>query len=271
MLPWRIKFLARHFFDREFWVRLFEETDGMPRPKLLVRSVRLLLRRANPSGKKQQPIELHLSGLGVVPFYDFSDFFHFLEIFVLRVYDVDLPGPPQKIVDVGANVGTFTLRYRKLFPAAQFTCFEPVAANFGRLQENLQCHMSNVVLRPEAVSDRAGTTDIHLHPANSGSHSLFSEQVPAGALRETIALVEVNAEVEAHDGQINLLKLDCEGAENSIILGMSEQAAAKIDAMVIETTFGLYDKEPFLERLEKLGFQWRNQNALLVAYRPSPQ
>jgi len=213
---------------------------------------------------------LKVAALGEIPIYTFSDFFHFLEIFVLRTYDMNLQKAPKRILDIGANVGMYSLRCIKLYPESQILAFEPVASNFQRLRENMAGKGKRGCLRNQGVSNKSGSAEIHLHPVNSGAHSLFALSDAKGAQKETIQLVNINDIVTEINAPIDVMKLDCEGAEEAIIMGLSKQNAARIGAMVIEPMFGLYARETFLERLSELGFEHHFQNGLLVATKKHP-
>ena len=45
----------------------------------------------------------------------------------LELLELLRPNPPQVIYDVGANVGTWTLLAKALYPAAQIHAFEPLS------------------------------------------------------------------------------------------------------------------------------------------------
>lgn len=199
--------------------------------------------------------------------YTFSDFSHFLEIFVFRTYDLEDIEPPRTVFDVGANVGMFVLRIKKLYPDAEISAFEPVLSNFNRLQENLHGRMTDVTLHNFAVSDKDGSADIFLHPVNSGAHSLFSSQVGEDVEKETIQLRDINPLISQTSAGVDLLKLDCEGAEFEIVMGLSRENAQRVNRIVIEPTFELYSREKLLNQLTALGFEHFFAHGLLIAQR----
>ena len=80
------------------------------------------------------------------------------EIFRERVYDV--PGVDLRscrtIVDLGANVGVFALYAAANAPNATIHCFEPAAATFAALQQNMNANHLNVVTHALAISTSCG-------------------------------------------------------------------------------------------------------------------
>ncbi|MEJ7636566.1 MAG: FkbM family methyltransferase, partial [Singulisphaera sp.] len=94
--------------------------------------------------------------------------------------------PDAVFVDVGANVGVYTLALARHLGrgAGRVIAFEPHPTNFRRLQEHIALNaLTNVTAENLGVSDRPGTLEVAgtEHP---GDWSLISE----GPLRFTVAL-----------------------------------------------------------------------------------
>jgi len=113
-----------------------------------------------------------------------------------------LQAKPKQIVDVGANVGLFSLVARQRFPSATIHAYEPNAALETHLSANLKDLKVKVYL--EAVSRQEGSASLV-----AGDGSMFSTTRPGGP----IPSVSLETVVERCGGRIDLLKLDCEGAE----------------------------------------------------------
>jgi FkbM family methyltransferase len=115
-----------------------------------------------------------------------------------------VPRPVRFIVDIGGNVGLFCLAARRAFPDAQIHTYEPNMA----LTEYLKTQAQTTDARyfPEAVGSRDGTVRLNAQDESVTSTTSFSEEgdTPCVSLRRC---------VERIGGQIDLLKLDCEGAE----------------------------------------------------------
>ncbi len=141
------------------------------------------------------------------------------------------PGSLGTVLDVGAHIGTFAVRVAPL--AKRVICFEPMPDNFALLQQNVR-RLAHVAVVNRAVGAERGTQTIYAS-ANPSAHSMF----PAEADRrgspvqvETVTLADVFAEhaVETCD----MLKLDCEGAEYPILLGLAGEFWPRIRRIEME-------------------------------------
>ncbi len=126
----------------------------------------------------------------------------------------NLSPAPKVILDIGANIGMWTIAMANRYPEAFIYAVEPAPYNVLNLQRNLR--LSNLESRTKvihsAVHSEKGTITLWQHPVNSGSASMFSGvnvhvpvSVPAMTLDE---LIETT-------GPIDLLKMDIEGSEYS--------------------------------------------------------
>lgn len=129
------------------------------------------------------------------------------------------------IMDVGANTGHYSLLIRHHFPKARIFAFEPVAATFGRLQENtatkdIQCH--HMGLGAEAAtatiflqSDTATSEWASIY--RDVSQSIHRIKTPRA---EAISIQTLDAFCATHDlTTIDFLKIDTEGHELSVLRG----------------------------------------------------
>ena len=111
--------------------------------------------------------------------------------------------PVRTVLDIGANVGLFALGARLHFPQAAIYCYEPNPA----LEPHLRHHAAVVGAHyfMEAVGKTGGA--ISLRP---GENSLVSVAVdaPEGDIPR-----RAFADILARVGAVDVLKLDCEGAE----------------------------------------------------------
>jgi FkbM family methyltransferase len=113
------------------------------------------------------------------------------------------------VLDIGANIGLFALAARRAFPKAIIHCYEPNPAIISNLDAH--CVQADCEYFPAAVGLKEGK--VSLQKAESGT--LFSKTLPGNSGQ--IDQVSFAAAV-AKLGQVDLLKLDCEGAEWEIFL-----------------------------------------------------
>lgn len=148
------------------------------------------------------------------------------------------------IFDVGANVGQTIIELRSTFPSAEIHCFEPFPESFDRLA-------SAVTIRQPAhahaiaLSDRTGVATFSVN-ASSQTNSLLPTDRSAEAswgsgLLSTVTTIEVPTTTidtfcrEHSLYRIDLLKIDAQGAEYSILQGASEMLGRRaINVLLFE-------------------------------------
>ena len=114
--------------------------------------------------------------------------------------------PVRTIADIGANVGFFAMVARAHFPAARIQCYEPNPRVHPYLRQNTAA--LRVEVFPEAVGARDGWARVH-DPGESNAASTS----PAESAGEGVRQVSLGTVVERLGGQVDLAKIDCEGAE----------------------------------------------------------
>jgi FkbM family methyltransferase len=132
--------------------------------------------------------------------------------------------PGMTVVDVGSHVGYFTLLSARLVgPEGKVYSFEPHPINFQLLVENVKRNgFRNVVFIRKAVSNKCGKCRLFLTPHSSRQHSIFSNvaQTKVYVEVETVTLDSFFASLGWPN--VDLIKLDVEGAEKMVSEGMRE-------------------------------------------------
>jgi FkbM family methyltransferase len=149
----------------------------------------------------------------------------FREIFVNRLYDVRLAGASASIIDCGSNIGMSILFFKNLYPGARILGFEPSPLTFPVLSQNIHGNrLRDVVLHQTALADKPGRLEFYVNTDEPGALNagLYGTQ------RNRVA-VPVRAErLSSHiEGEIDLLKLDIEGAEEMVIRELAEHGALR--------------------------------------------
>jgi FkbM family methyltransferase len=119
-----------------------------------------------------------------------------------------LPRNLNSVVDVGGNVGLFSLVARHHFPGAKIFAYEPNPFIGSYIRQNLS--KLSVEIHQEAVGARQGFIKLNL--GGNSLHSTVTED-PEGE----IPMVDFDTVVDRAGGTIDLLKLDCEGGEWDIL------------------------------------------------------
>jgi FkbM family methyltransferase len=170
--------------------------------------------------------------------------------------------PGMTVVDIGANVGYYTLLAARLAgPGGHVYAFEPSPENFRLLRRNVEANgYCNVTLVPKAVSSTRGTASLTLDRSSSGGHSLSRFRGGADSVEvETVSLDEFFPGTQPP--AIDVIKMDAEGAETGILAGM-KQILARNPAVTVLTEFfpraicGFGSSpEDYVRQLAALGFR----------------
>jgi len=183
----------------------------------------------------------------------------FNEIYSDACYYFRVDNDRPTILDCGSNIGLSVLFFKKLYPRARITAFEPDPATFALLCRNV-AGLLNVMQYQSALSDHVGEISLFRDADNNVSDLRMSTlstrfsgreiKVPAIRLSEYI------------DSEVDLLKLDVEGSEVSIINDLV--ATGKIRRIArahieyhhhIDT--GADQLASFLKQLEDSGFGYQ--------------
>lgn len=141
-----------------------------------------------------------------------------------------------KIIDIGGGIGEFTIFAAAGRPAAQVAAFEPFPESFELLAHNLQQNgLTHVHIFPEAVGARHGTLTLDL----SGGEPLMIQSGSQDTLQSTLSIqADCITLEEALDrlefAVCDLVKLDCEGAEYSILMDAPSSVLQRIKRIVME-------------------------------------
>ncbi len=170
--------------------------------------------------------------------------------------------PGMVVVDIGANVGLYTLFAARLVgPEGLVYSFEPTPRSFAILKDNIQVNglleTGRVKLRRMAVTDRRGSARLAVHRANGGHNTLF----PDGSETELIE-VDTTTLDEALVGtrRVDVIKIDAEGAEPSIWSGMAGTLARNPQVRIFmefapsHLRRAGHDPGEFLDRIAASGF-----------------
>ena len=165
--------------------------------------------------------------------------------------------PNSVVVDVGANIGAFSIFAARC--ARQVFALEPEPENFCLLCYNIELNsLKNLTPLRIAITNKKGKHDFYIaEKQHSGSHSFFLRQYEKKIEVETLSIKDF-IEKEALP-KIHFLKLDCEGSEDKIIKDLSWETAKKIEQIALEFHhFGDYSAEDMMRRLTMLAFDVRS-------------
>tara|TARA_B110000027_G_C16093693_1_gene289704 strand:- start:444 stop:1184 length:741 start_codon:yes stop_codon:yes gene_type:complete len=170
------------------------------------------------------------NGLTIMPSNP-HDIVTFVVVFCKKDYGEIAPG--SVVVDVGANIGIFSL-YALAQGAIFVECFEPCKESFQMLKENIKLNGFDkyVKLHNKAVSSKDGLfvwIPISSSPYNAVTEAEGNEENKF----EKIETVSLETSLDSY-AKINLIKIDCEGAEFDIFPSLTPLFLDKIDEIRME-------------------------------------
>jgi FkbM family methyltransferase len=195
------------------------------------------------------------------------------DIFVLREVLVEeaykdalalLTGKNIRLVDIGANLGSFTIWTHRVLGVREAFCFEPDPDSFRLLNCNLSLNDCPAAKTLEcAVGGAARTIKIVPNKNCPAGTSIYGGTTSPEA--KTVPVIAFEKWLREVQGGFDLLKMDCEGAEWEIIRQTDPQQFARFQVAVVEVHSDPENKQSvpeFKQSMENLGFRtvrWDNK------------
>ncbi|MEI6159575.1 MAG: FkbM family methyltransferase [Roseococcus sp.] len=188
-------------------------------------------------------------------------------------------GAGRVLADAGANIGVTGLTMAAAAPYhAELLCFEPDERSLPLLRHNLAANeFGRAQVFDCALAERDGTARLRCGATNAATSVLaeaHSRTQSVGAIFKDVPVRQLDSVLaEIGVGRLDLLKIDVEGGETSVMLG-AMQAIAR-DAPIIFTEFNLWTqmtagaRNP-LEVLEEWRASFRHMVAFDAEGRPFP-
>jgi FkbM family methyltransferase len=173
-------------------------------------------------------------------------------VFCKEEYGTDFEA--RTVLDIGANIGTFAVLAAK-HGCRRLVAVEPSLEAFQVLSRNLQengladrC----TALHAAVCGEERGSVPFPV--ASSALNSLHLDRPTSDGPISAVATTTLGRLLEDHfpDG-LDLLKMDCEGAEIEIVAQSRDEDLRRVRAIRME--FHGPDPGPTRQRLESLGFQ----------------
>lgn len=175
----------------------------------------------------------------------------FKEIFFDEVYLKELPGEIRNkrdivAIDIGANVGYFSLFIFSKYPDASVYAFEPMPFNYEKLKEYQQTYpaFDFKVFNQAVTNHKEGIT---LNSSNLDNFSTMASIFESNNRGEKINVPTTTLsdiiKKEDQIRKIDYLKMDCEGSEYSILYSSPDHIIDKIKFISLETHEGEKEDE----------------------------
>ena len=185
---------------------------------------------------------------------DKSDSVAFFENFFLKV---NFPTKKNEvndddvIIDVGAHIGCFTIDVAKKARKGKIIALEPTKKSYELLKENIKINnFQNIIADNLGIWKKTDIISLYTNENDSIGNNLFKKTNQI----EEINVISLSECIEKYDiEKIDFLKMDCEGAEFEIILGLTDETLKKIKKMSIEVhmmrkEFAVEDLMKFLQQ-----------------------
>jgi FkbM family methyltransferase len=168
--------------------------------------------------------------------------------------------PGWHVLDVGANIGYYTLLFARLVgPTGRVYAFEPAEGTFESLARNVAFNPAAgacVRLLRLALADTEGSGALLF-----GAHHGLTRLARAGeAGREDVPMTTLDGFMEGHGvPTVNLIKVDIEGAERQFLDGAAATIERHQPIIMIEVNPTALDvfgstSQQVLERLREFGY-----------------
>jgi FkbM family methyltransferase len=214
---------------------------------------------------KTHEVTLRLDGIKLTVDASRAELISYWEIWHECLYDY-LPGfcpdRAECVIDVGANIGAFSLHQGLKKMAKRVIAFEPSPTVFRRLAANLELNsLNNVQAINVAVGNRCGELPFLELPrsmnsriSDDGEQGAFS--VPCVTLDSALKPLSIR--------KVSLIKIDSEGYEMEVLEGASE-TLQQTERLIIEL-HRESDKNEFEALLFTQGFRFIARKADVLFY-----
>jgi FkbM family methyltransferase len=159
------------------------------------------------------------------------------------------------VYDIGANLGYVSLSLAKrVGPNGHVIAFEPVPRNIELFRRNIELNgLRNIRLIDCAASDKAGDAVIRLAENLATASMVWHRNNPAAA-EFSIKTVAIDDLVASGDlAYPAFVKIDVEGAEGSVLLGMRRTLADAKPVLFVECSDA--GRETAWNLLQDLGYR----------------
>ena len=161
------------------------------------------------------------------------------EVWLDRVYEPDADFSVREgwtVLDLGAHRGSFAVRAALAAPKTRVLAVEPEPENLRYLNANIALNrLGNVAVHAAAVSADPGEALLYVAARGSGTNSLLRERVKGDkGVSVAVPTIRLDDLLEKADGQVDLMKMDVEGAEYAVLHAVSSNALRRIHRIVLE-------------------------------------
>jgi FkbM family methyltransferase len=196
----------------------------------------------------------------------------FDEIFLRDIYNFNIKKITDSptIIDIGANIGYFSIYISSKLPKAKIIAFEPVPSNYKLLQHHKTINnLDSLTLDNRAVMGDKASIELGYNDSikfQIGASMLSREMFTKSIQVEAISIPDIFKEYKID--HLDLLKIDCEGAEYNILFNCPKQYYQKIKKIAIEVHSWVPETEGSIKKLTDFlrghGFKVKNKKDVIL-------
>ena len=178
---------------------------------------------------------------------------------------LDLLKPGMFVVDIGANIGLYTiLSSSRVGPKGKVVAIEPEPTNCSYIAKSLAANQfTNGTIHQKALSDKNGEITLFLCESNNADHRIYDAAEGSTSLGRkgvSIPTARLDDLLGEDRSKVDLIKMDIQGAEAIALKGMLGTLTAnpKLKMMMEFWPWGLKqagsDPKKLLKDLRDIGF-----------------
>jgi len=125
-----------------------------------------------------------------------------------------LVSPTDTVIDIGANMGWYSINIAKTFPSSRVHAFEPIPKTFSFLKSNIELNrLQNVIAHHFGLSSEKKDLIFYYYPEGGVNASAANLSERADAEKITCHVERLDDFVYANGLKVDFIKCDVEGAE----------------------------------------------------------
>ena len=170
--------------------------------------------------------------------------------------------PGDVFLDLGANIGYFSLLVANISPSAKVISFEPVAGLFQNLNDNIALNnIKNISTINVAVGEINEEKELFISYRDNLGMSSFHQPENFSGKTERVRVVTIDDWFETSGlPGIDIIKLDIEGSELAALKGMNEVLQEQKPVLIVEInpgTLSMFNLKPsdINDHLKQLYFE----------------